>query len=98
MDADTVYCLNLFIIAVVIGLIPAAIAHKKGRSFWTWWFWGAAMFIVALPAALLAKPDIAELERRQLLQGMRKCPFCAELVKREAKVCKYCNRDLPTLE
>jgi len=25
----------------------------------------------------------------------RKCPFCAELVKREAVVCKHCQRDLP---
>jgi hypothetical protein len=27
--------------------------------------------------------------------GERKCPFCAELVKREAVVCKHCQRDLP---
>ena len=25
----------------------------------------------------------------------RKCPFCAELVKREATVCKHCGRELP---
>jgi Putative heavy-metal-binding len=25
----------------------------------------------------------------------RKCPFCAEMVKREAKVCRHCGRDLP---
>lgn len=25
----------------------------------------------------------------------QKCPFCAELVKAEAKVCKHCGRDLP---
>jgi len=25
----------------------------------------------------------------------RKCPFCAELVKREAIICKHCQRDLP---
>lgn len=25
----------------------------------------------------------------------RKCPFCAELVKREAKICKHCGKELP---
>ncbi len=27
----------------------------------------------------------------------RQCPSCAELVKTEAKVCRYCQRDLPSL-
>lgn len=29
---------------------------------------------------------------------VRKCPFCAETVKSEAKVCRYCQRDLPPVE
>lgn len=28
----------------------------------------------------------------------RTCPHCAELVKREAKVCRYCQRNLPAFE
>lgn len=48
--------MEILIIAVLIGLIPAAIASKKGRSFGTWWFFGAMLFIVALPMALMMKP------------------------------------------
>jgi ribosomal protein L37AE/L43A len=27
-------------------------------------------------------------------EGMKKCPFCAELVKREAIKCKHCGSDI----
>jgi hypothetical protein len=30
--------------------------------------------------------------------GLRKCPFCAEQVKAEAIVCRFCHKDLPLLE
>jgi hypothetical protein len=29
--------------------------------------------------------------------GQRKCPYCAEQVKQEATVCRFCSRDLPPL-
>jgi hypothetical protein len=66
--------MEVFILAILIGLVPAAIAKGKGRSFGLWWFYGAALFIVALPHALIMKNDQQEMDRRAATH----CRFCGK--------------------
>jgi predicted RNA-binding Zn-ribbon protein involved in translation (DUF1610 family) len=77
--------------------IPAIIASNKGRSAAGWFF--GSLFISPLLGAIIVAclhPLTGELEQRAVSSGeMRKCPHCAELVKAEAKICRYCQRELP---
>jgi thiol:disulfide interchange protein len=56
----------LVVAGALLGLIPAAIAQKKGRSFIDWYLFGAALWPVAIPAALMIKPKSdTEVSRRR---------------------------------
>jgi cytochrome c-type biogenesis protein len=48
--------LVVLVTLVILGLIPAYLAYRKGRSFWTWWLFGATLFPVAMVAAWLIRP------------------------------------------
>jgi cytochrome c-type biogenesis protein len=44
-------------ILIILGLIPAYVAYRKGRNFLTWWLFGTTLFPIALPMAFLIKSD-----------------------------------------
>lgn len=90
--------MEILLYGMLFGLIPAMIAQSKGRSFLLWWFYGAMLFIIALPHSLLISKDQKSLDDKQLSDGMKKCPYCAEFVKEEAVICRYCQKVLTNKE
>ena len=41
----------------ILGLLPAWLASKKGRTFLDWWLFGWSLFPIALVAAVLIRPE-----------------------------------------
>jgi hypothetical protein len=79
--------MEILIIGILLGLIPAMVAQKKGHSLVAWWVYGSLLFLIALPHALLLKPETKQVEQQQAAPGFKKCPFCAEMIKPDAKAC-----------
>jgi len=70
-------------LAILLGLLPAFIAKKKGESFFVWWFYGMLLFIFAFPHSLFLKSN------------SKKCPYCCSDIPRAAIICKYCRKTQP---
>lgn len=81
-----------FVFAIVVGVV----ASSRGRSGFLWFL--LAILISPLLSIILvlalnnkAHEKLAEIQNQNLISTHVKCPDCAELVKKEARVCKHCS-------
>lgn len=59
------YLWIILAIHAVIAMIPAVVAHSKGRSFFTWWCYSFFLFLVALVHSMTLRPYVP-------------CPHCGQ--------------------
>ena len=82
--------MEILLLAAILGFIPAVIAKNKGRSFLTWYIYGTLLFIIAIIHALV----IEEKETAVNARLIKRCPFCSEVIKKQALICRFCGKEV----
>ncbi len=88
------------------GAIAAYIAAGKSRNVFLWFALGFAFPVLGVIVIVLMEPPLKAVEesgkRTAVSLGesadFRKCPYCAEAIRKEAIKCRHCQSEVAPLE
>lgn len=88
--------MEIAVVWIVASLAVGYWNSTRGHSFLAGFFFSLLLSpVIAALIIAVRKPNTKKQEERAISDGdLRKCPACAELVKREAIKCKHCGSDL----
>lgn len=85
----------LFINGIIFGTFCSFIAKSKNRSALNWFILGFLFSVIAL-LAIVGLPKYCEDKVSDInVEAVgRACPFCAETIKVNASICRFCGKDV----
>ncbi len=82
----------LIFIWVLFGIVTAIVFQNKGLGGCAGFLLGFLLGPFGLIIALVMSPNQQQMESNAVANGeMRKCPDCAEIIRAEARKCRFCG-------